>query len=170
MTYRERLQQEHPECVDECYLGGCRHCPDTYGYEQMGTCPYIPDNSSCKKCWNREIPELQSNLLKIDTIVEGIPEHQPDKMTREMVHEMLDLVLDIQAAGDFACFTYSGHSIPVVSVGYAKGELGNSSFDYYADICAPTIDRYPSIVEKLKEIKNAPEAATSKGSVQMDLE
>lgn len=164
MTYRERLQQEHPECVDDDYRGGCAHCPEFYGYELTEKClKYHTNIRNCTECWDREIPEPQNNLLKIDTIVEGIPEHVPDKIPREMVHEMLDMVLDIQAAGDFACFTYSGHEIPVVSVGYAKGEFGDSGFDYCADFCEYTIDKYPSIAEKLKELKNAPDVGASKG-------
>lgn len=165
MTYRERLQQEHPECVDNDYRGGCANCPESYGYEQFDGCHmcYESNIRNCAECWNREIPEPHNNLLKVDTVIEGIPEHVPDKIPREMVHELLDMVLDIQAAGDFAYIIYSGHAIPVVSVGYAKGELGDSGFDYYADFCEYTIDKYPSIAGKLKELKNAPDVGASKG-------
>ena len=32
MTYREKLQQEHPEYVSDGYAGGCKGCPKGYGY------------------------------------------------------------------------------------------------------------------------------------------
>lgn len=34
MTYREKLQREHPECVEDFYIGGCKNCPENYGYEE----------------------------------------------------------------------------------------------------------------------------------------
>ena len=32
MTYKERLQIEHPECIEEKEEGGCKGCPEDYGY------------------------------------------------------------------------------------------------------------------------------------------
>lgn len=55
MTYRELLQKEHPECVDERHLGGCADCPSDYGYEaDNAKCPHTV--GGCVACWNREIP------------------------------------------------------------------------------------------------------------------
>lgn len=55
MTYRELLQKEHPERVDERYIGGCDSCPSDYGYEaDNAKCP--DDVGGCVACWNREIP------------------------------------------------------------------------------------------------------------------
>lgn len=55
MTYRERLQKEHPENVDEVYIGGCKGCPCDYGYEaNREKC--MMRLSSCAACWDREIP------------------------------------------------------------------------------------------------------------------
>ena len=166
MTFNERLIKDRPEDVN---FIKSHYCPETY-FSDIPDFDCTKSEIYCHECWHREMPDPESNLLKIDTIVEGIPEHQPDKITREMVHELLDMVLDIQAAGDFACFTYSGHAIPVVSIGYTKGKFRESGFDYYTGICDSAINEYLSIMEKLKEIKNAPDAGTSKGSVQMDLE
>lgn len=54
MTYRELLQKEHPECVDERYIGGCDSCPSDYGYEaDNAKCLCL---GSCDACWDREIP------------------------------------------------------------------------------------------------------------------
>lgn len=50
MTYKERLLQEHPEYVGPEYDGGCKGCPDDYGYEEDSTCA-----CRCEECWNREI-------------------------------------------------------------------------------------------------------------------
>lgn len=69
MTFREKLEQEHPEYVTELYNGGCNGCPSDYGYEEKYNCsPLI----SCGRCWNREMPEqpkgqtsgLSDNLLR----------------------------------------------------------------------------------------------------------
>lgn len=59
MTYREKLEKEHPECIGPEYYGGCAGCPKHYGYgpERFGTCPYGRANDkNCTACWNREIP------------------------------------------------------------------------------------------------------------------
>lgn len=59
MTFREKLQKEHPEAVDEIYGGGCRECPCDYGYEQGNFC-----DCDCKECWDREIPEDNEGIKK----------------------------------------------------------------------------------------------------------
>lgn len=33
MTFRDRLAKEHPDRIGECYDGGARYCPYSYGYE-----------------------------------------------------------------------------------------------------------------------------------------
>lgn len=43
MTYREKLQQEHPEKVDDLWAGGCKGCPADYEYgpeeqDKKGAC------------------------------------------------------------------------------------------------------------------------------------
>ena len=52
MTFKEKLEQEHPEKVDEGFCGGCKDCPCDYHYEKKWDCKGI----SCKECWNRETP------------------------------------------------------------------------------------------------------------------
>lgn len=61
MTYREKLQQEHPESVGEYYLGGCGGCPSDWGYEEKCCIDdprtYFGRRYECAECWDREIPE-----------------------------------------------------------------------------------------------------------------
>ena len=40
MTFREKLEEEHPACVEPRFYGGCDRCPDSYGYEpKRAGCP-----------------------------------------------------------------------------------------------------------------------------------
>lgn len=57
MTCREKLKIEHPECISEQFMGGCRCCPNYYGYlpEPYDGCR----KTSCYDCWDREIPETE---------------------------------------------------------------------------------------------------------------
>lgn len=63
MTFKEKLQQEHPECINEKWHGGCFGCPDGYAYEIESDCLAEYDvtdedkETHCTECWNREIPE-----------------------------------------------------------------------------------------------------------------
>lgn len=74
MTFKERLQKEHPSNVDSTYEGGCWGCPKNYGYESHT--PDFCDGSykHCTKCWNREIKEedkmFTKNMLKDNMIIE----------------------------------------------------------------------------------------------------
>lgn len=53
MTYKEWMKENHPENVKSKYGGGVLKCPFDYGLEEQSEeCP----TSSCKKCWNREMP------------------------------------------------------------------------------------------------------------------
>ena len=53
MTFREKLEKEHPECVSGDYIAGCKYCPCDYGYELSLPCG---TQFSCRSCWNRQIP------------------------------------------------------------------------------------------------------------------
>lgn len=54
MTFREKLQQEHPERIRETVAGGCMGCPCDYQYEDAISCDR---HASCEMCWDREIPD-----------------------------------------------------------------------------------------------------------------
>ena len=58
MTYREKIQEEHPECIDSNELGGVRDCPADYDYEDGIYCHKVGDD--CEACWNRDIPGTES--------------------------------------------------------------------------------------------------------------
>lgn len=65
MTFKEKLQQEHPEDINED--GWCFKCPHHYGYEdRVGPCPIDGNGEkiSCWECWNREIPEEVEKEVK----------------------------------------------------------------------------------------------------------
>lgn len=67
MTYREKLLEEHPECVDSMYTGGCRDCPKDYGYEEDKDCHYVTEEK-CRKCWNRQMQEFKvGDIIRIRT-------------------------------------------------------------------------------------------------------
>ena len=60
MTYREKLQQEHPGSVGD-YVGGCECCPSDWGYEEK-CCFHDPGTRlermcKCTECWERDLPE-----------------------------------------------------------------------------------------------------------------
>ena len=62
MTYREKLMQEHPDCVNEkIYVGGCKGCPSRYGYESLSDSPHVcigeDINQTCRECWGREMED-----------------------------------------------------------------------------------------------------------------
>lgn len=62
MTFKEKLMQEHPDSVSDRYWGGCKHCPNWYGY---GECDEecVPSPENCTECWNREIPGTENDSV-----------------------------------------------------------------------------------------------------------
>lgn len=75
MTFREKLQQDHPERVNKKYHGGCFGCPSTFGYEnrdiEENNCPpahafksYSGMNRTiekhCRACWDREYKDKEN--------------------------------------------------------------------------------------------------------------
>lgn len=69
MTFREKLQMEHPECVSTIYYGECKGCPYHYGYEKASESYCKANVVKCKHCWSREIPETEK--------IEEKKEHDP---------------------------------------------------------------------------------------------
>lgn len=69
MTFKEKLQKEHPASINERFFGGCSGCPYDYGYmentNKNKACHEFSDtgkfvgfgDESCTKCWNRIIPK-----------------------------------------------------------------------------------------------------------------
>lgn len=77
MTFKEKLQKEHPEFVGPMWISGCHKCPFNYGYEPKDRKPC--DRMDCYECWNREIPEptgfVTNHLCKW---VLPVPKEDPD--------------------------------------------------------------------------------------------
>lgn len=93
MTFREKLAKEHPDCINEIFMGGAKYCPYKYGYEEQ---PKDCTGHLCSKCWDREIPETEE--IKTPTniaddiadvyhglIDRGIPEGTATYMTRDLI-------------------------------------------------------------------------------------
>lgn len=53
MTFKEKLEKEHPNKIVATEEGDCVGCPQTYGYEEKSECEKY---ESCEQCWCREIP------------------------------------------------------------------------------------------------------------------
>ena len=60
MKLRDKLFEERPDCVRECFLGGCEGCPNHYGYEEHVPCGDVPSNEEmCRACWDRDESECE---------------------------------------------------------------------------------------------------------------
>lgn len=59
MTYKEKLEQEHPEMLSKNYDGGCKDCPHDYGYCENPPIEFCR-RTTCEECWNREMPNTES--------------------------------------------------------------------------------------------------------------
>lgn len=74
MTFKEKLQKEHPEMLDDRFGGGCMGCPSNRGYEAggRGLCAERKESRSnklCTECWTRTIPGtegLRPNVILVD--------------------------------------------------------------------------------------------------------
>ena len=53
LTFREKLESECPEDVNESYVGGAMGCPRAWGYESERPCMEM--EISCWECWNRKM-------------------------------------------------------------------------------------------------------------------
>lgn len=78
MTYKEKLQQEHPEKFTED--GEALGCPDDYGYKDKRFC--TPDDN-CSDCWNREMPEDEPVKDMVNH-----PSHYADSCSMECIDVM----------------------------------------------------------------------------------
>lgn len=68
MTYREKLQIDYPELVDE--EGFCEDCPEDYGYEGNSVCNnYL---NACRECWDRIIPGTEDKEMTKKDLVGGM--------------------------------------------------------------------------------------------------
>lgn len=83
MTCRDMLIKEHPEMINESWFGGCRGCPNDYGYMNKPTYCRISEDT-CGICWNRTIPEEdKNNEFSFDKIKELI-DYSIEKNNRQV--------------------------------------------------------------------------------------
>lgn len=68
MTFREKLQMEHPECIGNQYDGGCKGCPNDYGYEEESNKDCF--KKSCAECWDRVIPGTETAKKSVEQLLE----------------------------------------------------------------------------------------------------
>lgn len=72
MTFREKIEKEHPEAIMPWCGGGVAGCPHSYGYEPKHKC-----DEHCTACWDREIPETnkeETTMKKIYHVITNIQE------------------------------------------------------------------------------------------------
>ena len=72
MTYREKLQKEHPGCINEYSLGGCDGCPYEYEYEKKKEEICEVSDEKCRKCWDRVIPGTEDRVMTRDDLKDGM--------------------------------------------------------------------------------------------------
>lgn len=68
MTFKEKLQIDYPELVDE--KGYCEDCPEDYGYEGNSVCNnYL---NACRECWDRVIPGTEDKEMTKADLKDGM--------------------------------------------------------------------------------------------------
>ena len=70
ITYKQLAELQHPDFINEKYLGGVRGCPKACGYTSSITCS-DPDKNKCEACWNTEIPYPVYAVAKHDGNIPG---------------------------------------------------------------------------------------------------
>ena len=72
MTYREKLKIEHPELVDEDYIGGCFGCPGEYWKGAPNFSTQCKKLGECSKCWDQTIPGTEEEKLAAPSDVDMV--------------------------------------------------------------------------------------------------
>ena len=70
ITYKQLAELQHPDFINDKYLGGVRGCPKACGYTSSITCS-DPDKNKCEACWNTEIPYPVYAIAKHDGNIPG---------------------------------------------------------------------------------------------------
>lgn len=55
ITYKQLVELQHPDCINETRWGGVECCPKMYGYTSSA-CDTATNKNQCETCWNTEIP------------------------------------------------------------------------------------------------------------------
>lgn len=75
MTFKEKLRQEQPNKINHRYCGGCKNCPDDYGYEKEEESEKncrSNGGKGCEYCWNREMPETEKKQFTKADLKDGM--------------------------------------------------------------------------------------------------
>lgn len=72
MTFKEKLQEEHPERIIEWHLGGCDGCPYEYGYEKKKEEICEVSDEECRKCWDRVITGTEDKEMTRADLKDGM--------------------------------------------------------------------------------------------------
>lgn len=89
MTFKEKLQMEHPELIDE--EGYCEDCPEDYGYEVNSVC--IERADGCRVCWDRVMPGTEEKKPLNEASVTLIAEtYGLEKQLIKLIEECGELV------------------------------------------------------------------------------
>ena len=89
MTFKEKLQQEHPEAISENYDGGCKDCPHDYGYCEKPPIEYCRA-TSCDECWNREMPSEVQQMEEVKVFEQNSIKH----LEKFMLNKFMDICMD----------------------------------------------------------------------------
>lgn len=93
MTCSEKLKSDHPRwTIDDIQTTIFDECPNHYGYlDRPNYCDSGRKDTTCEKCWNREIPEDKKEKKEMPLI---ITETGDSKIFIDMT-EMADSIVDI---------------------------------------------------------------------------
>ena len=111
MTFKEKLQKEHPGCVSKHHAGGCIGCPASYGYETIADSGCLMQSNDvsderCTACWNRTIPGTEPKFEIFGTRYLGrwIRKNPPllTENAKNMIKEKIYLThSDVEKATDY---------------------------------------------------------------------
>lgn len=106
MTFKDRLEIEHPGLVYGGYIGSCSGCPDTYDYESKEESLEACKKKCCDECWNREIPVDDFKVgdkvrLKKNLVVGGIYFSKPQSSVKLLKGMVFDGVKEVTKLCDY---------------------------------------------------------------------
>lgn len=102
MTYLEKFKQEHPgKTLD--HKGLPKLCPVACGYEKECLCAKQP--LTCEDCWNREIPETETNEREETKMENTTPAIYSTRKTKaQLLEEIADLKKQLVDATQYEAY------------------------------------------------------------------
>lgn len=89
-------------------------------------------------------------------------------MNRELLHELLDVVLEVQETGDYACFNVSNHGSGVMVYHISGGFTRERDYDYTAYCNINDTGTLQEMVDYFKGIKKSPHPGRYTGCNERD--